>query len=267
MNDKLFRAMAVLSLVGVLAIGGFIALGGLESVMPLANTTIEGLTELTIGPAAGDVFIMDDVSNSNATRKITAQKLFSHTLPITVENTIVDGTFTVSGIADFNGAVYMATLKDTDAYTHLTFVTNARTSTGTTVASTHSLSSLADVLISGKLEVDGVTYLDAGAIISGSHLTLEGSPVAQTITDGTEDIAPTTSYHLLTAGGAVANTMSVSGYSKGDVVILVNEAAQTITITDTGTTMLSATYGMAQYDTLSLLFDGTNWLETGRSNN
>ncbi len=101
----------------------------------------------------------------------------------------------------------------------------------------------------------------------GTFLKLSAPVLEQTITDGTEDIAPAGSYHEIGAGGSVANTMKVSGYSQGDYVMIVNVTAQTITITDTGTTKLASSYGMTVDDSLTLLFDGTNWVEIARSVN
>jgi len=48
---------------------------------------------------------------------------------------------------------------------------------------------------------------------------------------------------------------------------LVNTAAQDVLIQDTANQVLSADITLNQYDTLTLLFDGTRWLELARSNN
>ena len=49
--------------------------------------------------------------------------------------------------------------------------------------------------------------------------------------------------------------------------MLTNVGSQTITITDTGTTVLSSNAVLGQYDVLELMFDGTNWLQVGKTDN
>ena len=106
----------------------------------------------------------------------------------------------------------------------------------------------------------------SGLITVGTFLQLSpGAP--QTIITGTAGITPTTSLHQLTSAGTVANTMSVTGFTAGQVVILVNVGSNTITITDTGTTMLSANIALGQYDTLMVYFDGTNWVQISTADN
>ena len=106
----------------------------------------------------------------------------------------------------------------------------------------------------------------SGLITVGTFLQLSpGAP--QTIITGTAGITPTTSLHQLTSAGTVANTMSVTGFTAGQVVVLVNVGSNTITITDTGTTKLSANIALGQYDTLMVYFDGTNWVQISTTDN
>jgi hypothetical protein len=73
-------------------------------------------------------------------------------------------------------------------------------------------------------------------------------------------------FQPLTAAAAVG-TSSVTTGTIGDLLILYNTVTNTITLTDTGTLKLASNAALGQYDTLTLVSDGTNWLEIGRSNN
>lgn len=88
---------------------------------------------------------------------------------------------------------------------------------------------------------------------------------ALTVTAG-GTVSPQGSYQPLTAAGAVG-TSSITAGSAGDVVVFVNTSSNTITFTDTGTLKLSGNAALAQYDTLTLLADGTNWVEIGQTDN
>ena len=79
-------------------------------------------------------------------------------------------------------------------------------------------------------------------------------------------ITPTYTLQPLTSADGVF-TANVAAGVAGRLLVLWNVANTTITISDTGTIMLSAVWAGTQYDTLTLLSDGTNWLEISRSTN
>lgn len=79
-------------------------------------------------------------------------------------------------------------------------------------------------------------------------------------------ITPTATYMVITATAACSPLGIVAG-DAGDILILTNESANAVTITDTGVIMLNTNRAIGQYDTLWLLSDGTNWLEMGFTNN
>ena len=107
--------------------------------------------------------------------------------------------------------------------------------------------------------IRSTTYIKVGTF----HRLTEQTAISVT-TDGAVD--PTGSYQQLTASGAV-QTSDVTCGSEGDIVMYANTVAQTITITDTGTLKMAGNFAMGQYDTLTLLSDGTNCLEIARANN
>lgn len=115
----------------------------------------------------------------------------------------------------------------------------------------------------------GIMTLAGGLVISDGDATVAddlkiAKQTAITVTNGAAFIV-TGSYQPIQAAGEVTPTITMG--AAGDTVVLVNVSAQTINIADTGTTMLSAAWAAGQYDTLTLICDGTNWLELSRSDN
>lgn len=102
----------------------------------------------------------------------------------------------------------------------------------------------------GGLETDDITLTMADPVVvtNGSTITPGGiyQPIESAGNVGTSDI---------TAGDA------------GDLLILTNTANTSIVLTDTGTLKLGGNRTLGQYDTLTLMSDGTNWLELAFGNN
>lgn len=108
-----------------------------------------------------------------------------------------------------------------------------------------------------------------GDITASDDLTVGGDQISSkqdaiTVTDGAA-FAPTGKFQPITAAGAVTPTITVK--AAGFDLVLFNSGTNAILIVDTGTTKLSSSYTMGQYDSLHLVSDGTNWIEIGRSNN
>lgn len=114
-----------------------------------------------------------------------------------------------------------------------------------------------DVIIGDDATIaDDLTTADLYATQSSS----------QTITFG-GTITPTGMYHQITAAAA-RGTSSVAGVgTAGRVVVLINAGSNTITLTDTGTLKLSGNVALGQYDSVTLLSDGTNWIQVSTANN
>lgn len=74
------------------------------------------------------------------------------------------------------------------------------------------------------------------------------------------------SYQPLESAGNVS-TGAITAGAAGDVLILANTANTTITISDTGTLKLSGNLALGQYDSVTLISDGTNWIQAATSNN
>lgn len=83
-------------------------------------------------------------------------------------------------------------------------------------------------------------------------------------------ITPTTGYVEGTCNDANGCTAVVSETSaaEGQYFTFVNVGTNAITLADTaGVTEISGSFAMGQYDSISFVYDGTQWVETGRSNN
>jgi hypothetical protein len=126
---------------------------------------------------------------------------------------------------------------------------------------------LRDYLVVGKMATfQGA--LSAGSTLSVSTFQSFGIPAASGVITVTMNgyITPTNTLQPLAAAGAVG-TANLAAGATGRVLVLWNKTTNTITISDTGTILLSADWAGTQYDTLTLFSDGTNWIELARATN
>ena len=106
----------------------------------------------------------------------------------------------------------------------------------------------------------------AGTTLTAGTSTFRGVQSTVTVTaNGT--IAVTADIVPLTAAGTVGTGTITGCNTAGKVTTFYNTANQTITISDTSTIMLAANAALGQYDTLTVLGDGTNCLGIAQSNN
>jgi hypothetical protein len=116
------------------------------------------------------------------------------------------------------------------------------------------LSSTALTLADGSLVVPDFVRLSAQTAIS--------------VTNGAV-FTPTGSYQPLTSAGTVTPTLSssTSTYAAGHLLFLENQSNTSIVMVDTGNIVMAGNLTLGQRDTLTLLFDGTRWVERARTNN
>ncbi len=137
-----------------------------------------------------------------------------------------------------------------------------------------------DLRVMGRADVAGEsTFRDTVTI--KDNLTLTGNfevtdhlltqaelymipPDNLTVTNG-GTITPTAAVMVLTAAGTVGAALAPAG--DGQFLILVNNANQTITISETATARIAGNFAMGQYDVLTLIGEGVTWHEVARSNN
>jgi hypothetical protein len=128
---------------------------------------------------------------------------------------------------------------------------------GWVVANTLTVRNEAIVQAGGLTVADGDTNL-------ADQLNLGNQTALAVTMNGT--ITPVGSYQPLTSAGTV-NTASITAGDEGDLLYLVNEANTSIVLTDTGTLKLGGTRTLGQFDSLTLVSDGTNWIELAFVNN
>jgi len=120
-------------------------------------------------------------------------------------------------------------------------------------------------LTAGDLTITaGDLTLSDGDLVVADDLRITAQ-TSITVTNGAA-FTPTGTYTPIAAAGEVTPTIT-AGATAGNLAIIVNTSDQTVNLADSGTLMLTAAFAMGQYDVLTLLSDGTNWLEVSRANN
>jgi acyl-[acyl carrier protein]--UDP-N-acetylglucosamine O-acyltransferase len=126
-----------------------------------------------------------------------------------------------------------------------------------------------DLTVTDQLVVDGdvtvgddVTVVDLLAV--GKLRATKGT--TQTITASGE-ITSVATFQPISAAGNIGTSAIAAGAAPGSLLIIENIANVSIVLTDTGTTMLTGNLTLGQYDTVALIWDGTNWVQLTTSNN
>lgn len=121
--------------------------------------------------------------------------------------------------------------------------------------------------IAGEITADKVTadnlVSEKADLVMGSMSLLAGNVL--TVTEGMT-ITLASPYQPLIASKAVTTSIILAG-DAGQVAVLMNTGSDVITLSDTGTLKLSGNIALEQYDTLTLVSDGTNWIQLATSNN
>jgi len=139
------------------------------------------------------------------------------------------------------------------------------------------LSVLGDASVVGEFEAQSAAQV-YGALQAMDVVTVSGKLAAlgwvqwsmqdavSVVQDGS--IEPSGSLQLLSSAGAVSTAGLITDtVEAGYWVMLMNSNANTITISDTAPCALAGNCALGQYDTLTLIFDGTRWVELDRSDN
>lgn len=102
------------------------------------------------------------------------------------------------------------------------------------------------------------------------HLAQASTTTALTADDQAVTPGSNTVLQLTSDNATATNrtfTLSATGAITGQIYVLIGPATNQCEIADTGIQVLSATWSPTTGDTLTLLFDGTNFTEIARSNN
>lgn len=126
----------------------------------------------------------------------------------------------------------------------------------------------------GVLHIKGDTTVNSGKwwrINTGKATMAEASTTVDLTADD-QAVAPGygTRIQLTSDNATAANrtfTLSATGAIRGQIYVLIGPATNQCEIAVSGIQKLSATWSPTALDTLTLLFDGTNFIELARSNN
>lgn len=218
---------------------------------------IEGLGtgDTQVATATTAIAIFGEVQASYTATIPTAYAIYGQ-LEVASGSTIEDG---VVFYADLYGAgdITLATLmsvKSGDTYNY-----------GIDLDPATAISS-ADIRFQNGTELEETV----DTVLTFSEFLAAEEQTAEVVTAGSI-IVPTGTYQPLTSATAVTTSQTTAIYSgtvSGQLLILVNEnASDVITIDDGANTHLSGNISLGNDDILMLMWDGTDWLEWGGSNN
>lgn len=138
-----------------------------------------------------------------------------------------------------------------------------RLNVDTDVAIGDDLAVTGDAAVTGNATVAGTLGVTGDATFAADMIISPGAVI--TVTQDLT-ITPTSGYQPLASAGTVG-TAAIAVGTAGQLVRLVNTTNTSIVLTDTGTLKLSGNLTLGQYDSVSLISDGTNWVQLATSNN
>lgn len=112
------------------------------------------------------------------------------------------------------------------------------------------------------VDVDGDTHLNVNDLYTEGALLRLGAPTVVTIDGGVATIS--TGFVALAAETGEADqldTLTLAGAGEGDVVLLVADTGDTITVDDANIDLGGATREVGPGGCLALRYDGTSWVE------
>ena len=111
-------------------------------------------------------------------------------------------------------------------------------------------------------DVDGDMHLNANRFFSDGGVFSLGTPEAVTLATGVATI--TSSYVQVVSEDGATDTLTsivLAGVGAGDVVLLVPEPSDTITVDDASIDLAANTRAIAPGGCLALIYNGTQWAE------
>lgn len=125
----------------------------------------------------------------------------------------------------------------------------------------------------GRWTVTNSTFSDTSTgaqgnfYIAGASITPSGDPVRKSLASGASITLPRGNYVLIT-GTAAITSINASALDKGRIVVLeFSGTAATTGLTDGSNLKLAGNFVYTPDDTVTLICDGTNWVELSRSVN
>ena len=174
-----------------------------------------------------------------------------------------DATFSLPNLA-VNGAFVMSTLttNNIDAANSIWLASNALVLEGATADAYETTIAPTDPTADRT-----ITLPDASGTVRVAQASTAVSLTAddQAVTPGSANVIQLSSDNATDTNRTF--TLSATGAITGAIYIIVGPATNGCELADTGIQKLSATWSPTTSDTLTLLFDGTNFIELARSNN
>lgn len=129
-------------------------------------------------------------------------------------------------------------------------------------------STFTNLVTTGNVTVGGSLTATGGASSTTTVGAFVLSPaVAVPVTDG-GTLTLAWAYQQISATGTVGlGLVAASCKPAGKVSVIENVSNQTVTITDTTNILLAGNAALGQYDTLTLIGDGTNCVQIAKSDN
>lgn len=174
-----------------------------------------------------------------------ARTVVSFVVALLVVMTVAVGATAQSPVSEFD-TVLADRFIATDSIT-----TPSLTTTGAVIAGT----------VASTGAITGSSF--AGQVAATRLNTTEGAEF--TVTAG-ENITPTHTLHFITAAGVIT-AGSVAPGTQGMRLTLINSGTNAITINDGAPMILSGNIALGQWDSLSLVYRGTSWIQVATSNN
>jgi hypothetical protein len=122
-----------------------------------------------------------------------------------------------------------------------------------------------DLTTSDDLTVGDDTTM-TGDLAVGGKLSMDVDGPTTVTNDGSIDCS-TGGLHLLTSAGSVGTATVVTTSTEGVLCFMLNEANQTITLTDTGVLQISGNAALGQHDVLCLMSANSIWYQCGKDAN
>lgn len=235
----------------------------------MADTKITGLTALAAAPAVGDLFVLVDVSDTTMSADGTDKK-------ITTANLFTSPTF--AGTANFVDFVASNSGANFDVRT-------ATVGGGTALSVRSSGNPAFTMFYGGPVVAQGVQYLftsstssevqlyDAGLTryAAGVIRSTNGTTGISGFMGGGAAVASATALPLPTGrvfhvtGTTTVTSITSTNFVSGAVITLIFDGI--LTFTDGNNLKLAGDFVTSADDTITLVFDGTNWYEIARSVN
>jgi predicted small lipoprotein YifL len=143
------------------------------------------------------------------------------------------------------------------------------------ITATDDLTVTDDTVLGDSLTVTGTsTFAGTGTFSADLTIANDFYLTVQTAISPTDGaiITPTGTYQPIQSAGTVTPTLAItdsagSRYSTGTLLVIINTANTTINLADSGNVKTSGATALAQYDSITLWFDGTYWIEIAQANN